>query len=525
VVGGDATSSSLNVYGIAAVAGFVGLFSRHATDKLREVFATLFKTDGPEEEVDPRWLPRGCVLRRPARWYSRPCAHSEPTSMCVAWRASTMSTAIGSPQWQPCFLLAGGHRFIPSALRAVRPGHHPLAGGRLRRPLALGAAGTQHVGVVQQPIDGGGGQRLGHQLVEPGGVDVAGRDAAFLVGGIDDPEERLGGVRCHREQADVVDDDQVGADQLADRLAGAVVSTVAAQQRGERLEGVPGDGLAVVDGQVAERFDEVALALPDGPARQRFSARAIHSRVRSACWVGLGIALAFSSQASNVLPAGRADGPGGALADAGWRTHLAPHADHLHANNHMRPVVPRNHPHTGPVPVFYTTGRYRSFTTFKTDIALVTRPQPLASGTRLEVLAAVLAGCHCSVHPRDLSLAQLGDQAHGGVSGLVPPSLGVAKTPRMRALPAASLVRVPTAPKAVWRKGLHLITGPRPLAGEIARTSGQHSKSSFDRWYGPREGALVPRRAGARSAAVRPGPGHQTAMLRLAASRVAYART
>jgi hypothetical protein len=50
---GDAPSSAVNVYGIAAVAGFVGLFSRQATDKLRELFDTLFKTDGADQEVDP----------------------------------------------------------------------------------------------------------------------------------------------------------------------------------------------------------------------------------------------------------------------------------------------------------------------------------------------------------------------------------------------------------------------------------------------------------------------------------------
>jgi hypothetical protein len=50
---GDATNASVNAYGIAAVAGFVGLFSRQATDKLRELFDTLFKTDSAEEEVDP----------------------------------------------------------------------------------------------------------------------------------------------------------------------------------------------------------------------------------------------------------------------------------------------------------------------------------------------------------------------------------------------------------------------------------------------------------------------------------------
>ena len=50
---GDAPNSAVNAYGIAAVAGFVGLFSRQATDKLRELFDTLFKTDSTEEEVDP----------------------------------------------------------------------------------------------------------------------------------------------------------------------------------------------------------------------------------------------------------------------------------------------------------------------------------------------------------------------------------------------------------------------------------------------------------------------------------------
>ena len=50
---GDAPNSAVNAYGIAAVAGFVGLFSRQATDKLRELFDTLFKTDDAEQELDP----------------------------------------------------------------------------------------------------------------------------------------------------------------------------------------------------------------------------------------------------------------------------------------------------------------------------------------------------------------------------------------------------------------------------------------------------------------------------------------
>jgi len=35
------------------------------------------------------------------------------------------------------------------------------------------------------------------------------RDGAFLVGGIDESVQALGGVGSHREQADVIDDDPV----------------------------------------------------------------------------------------------------------------------------------------------------------------------------------------------------------------------------------------------------------------------------------------------------------------------------
>ena len=42
--GTDTPTEFINPYGIAAVAGLVGLFSKQATDKLREVFETLFRT-------------------------------------------------------------------------------------------------------------------------------------------------------------------------------------------------------------------------------------------------------------------------------------------------------------------------------------------------------------------------------------------------------------------------------------------------------------------------------------------------
>jgi len=45
-------AGSLSPYGVAAITGLAGLFSRQATDKLREVFETLFKTDHPPARSD-----------------------------------------------------------------------------------------------------------------------------------------------------------------------------------------------------------------------------------------------------------------------------------------------------------------------------------------------------------------------------------------------------------------------------------------------------------------------------------------
>jgi len=51
---------------------------------------------------------------------------------------------------------------------------------------------------------------LGVQLVEAGAVDVgAHRDRPFLVGGVDDSEQSVGGVRGDWDQADVIDQDQL----------------------------------------------------------------------------------------------------------------------------------------------------------------------------------------------------------------------------------------------------------------------------------------------------------------------------
>jgi len=51
---GSSQTSSVNPYGIAAVAGLAGLFSKQATDKLREVFETLFKVSGSAGDAQRR---------------------------------------------------------------------------------------------------------------------------------------------------------------------------------------------------------------------------------------------------------------------------------------------------------------------------------------------------------------------------------------------------------------------------------------------------------------------------------------
>jgi hypothetical protein len=54
------------------------------------------------------------------------------------------------------------------------------------------------------------------------------RDRSFLIGGVDDAEQRLGRVRRDRKEPDIVDQHQIDADQLPDRLVDAVIDAVAA---------------------------------------------------------------------------------------------------------------------------------------------------------------------------------------------------------------------------------------------------------------------------------------------------------
>lgn len=54
VVNGSAATEAKNInpFGVAAVAGLTGMFSKQASDKLAEVFSTLFKSQGDEQRKD-----------------------------------------------------------------------------------------------------------------------------------------------------------------------------------------------------------------------------------------------------------------------------------------------------------------------------------------------------------------------------------------------------------------------------------------------------------------------------------------
>jgi predicted DNA-binding transcriptional regulator AlpA len=95
-----------------------------------------------------------------------------------------------------------------------------------------------------------------------GRVEIrADRDAAALVGGIDQPVESLGCVGPDGKQPDVIDH-QVGTQDTGDRLGDRVVGAVRADQRPELLQGEPGDVLPGLDGRLAQGLEQERLARP-----------------------------------------------------------------------------------------------------------------------------------------------------------------------------------------------------------------------------------------------------------------------
>src|SRR6185369_11055703 len=56
-------AKDINPYGIAALAGMVGMFSKQATDKLGEIFSTLFRSGGDDRRDDPLHGTTGAALK------------------------------------------------------------------------------------------------------------------------------------------------------------------------------------------------------------------------------------------------------------------------------------------------------------------------------------------------------------------------------------------------------------------------------------------------------------------------------
>ena len=72
---------------------------------------------------------------------------------------------------------------------------------------------------MEESVNGSGGKSFGHDGVETGRMKIAGDcDAALFVGGVNQAVERLGGVLARGQNADVVDDDQVGTTDAGDDL-------------------------------------------------------------------------------------------------------------------------------------------------------------------------------------------------------------------------------------------------------------------------------------------------------------------
>jgi hypothetical protein len=68
------------------------------------------------------------------------------------------------------------------------------------------AIGDDDAGVVQEPVDGDGGEALGHDRVEPAAVEIGGdRNGAAFLGGDDVAVEGFGGDLAGAGQDDARD--------------------------------------------------------------------------------------------------------------------------------------------------------------------------------------------------------------------------------------------------------------------------------------------------------------------------------
>jgi hypothetical protein len=102
--------------------------------------------------------------------------------------------------------------------------------------------GDDDVGVVEQTVDRSRGEAFREDRVETGRVQVRGEDQrAALVGRIDEAIESLSLFGPGGQQADVVDDDELRADDPLNDLAGRGIDPGSGDRRRQRLEGEPAD--------------------------------------------------------------------------------------------------------------------------------------------------------------------------------------------------------------------------------------------------------------------------------------------
>ncbi len=135
--------------------------------------------------------------------------------------------------------------------------------------------------MVEEPVEQADGRRvLGEEvtpvLERPGRADA---QRASLIGCGDDAKEELGAVVVHRGEADLVDQDQVGFEDLFDHLADGVVGQSAIEvldEVGSREVAHPLPASTAWCPRATRRWD---LPVPAGPTRHRFSLAAIHSRL------------------------------------------------------------------------------------------------------------------------------------------------------------------------------------------------------------------------------------------------------
>ena len=112
---------------------------------------------------------------------------------------------------------------------------------------------------MQEPVqqaDGRGvlGQEPAPLVEGPVGADAQG---APFVGGGDEPEQQLCAGVVERCEADLVDDDEVVAEQVLDDAAGGVVGQAAVEGLGEVGGGEVADLASGFDGGDAERDEAV----------------------------------------------------------------------------------------------------------------------------------------------------------------------------------------------------------------------------------------------------------------------------